>query len=84
MKVPKCHIHDLCACRPRSRRQRCLTDLPLPQLATPEEAAEYLGISPYTVRQRLKSGELAGRKHGARWLIRVADLASYVEPNNAN
>jgi excisionase family DNA binding protein len=54
----------------------------LPQLVTPEEAAAYLGISPYTVRERLKEGSLPGRKHGARWLIRVVDLVAYVEPNN--
>jgi excisionase family DNA binding protein len=54
----------------------------LPQLVTPEEAAEYLGVSPYTVRSRLMEGTLAGRKHGARWLIRVSDLADHVEPNN--
>lgn len=58
-------------------------DHPLPQLLTPEEAAQYLGISSYTVRERLKRGEIPGRKHGARWLIRAADLAAYVEPNNA-
>jgi excisionase family DNA binding protein len=57
--------------------------LPLPQLVSPEEAAKYLGVSAYTVRDRLKSGEIPGRKHGARWLIRVVDLAHYVEPNNA-
>ena len=56
--------------------------LTLPQLFSPEEAAEYLGVSAYTVRERLKSGEIPGRKHGARWLIRVVDLAHYVEPNN--
>ena len=54
----------------------------LPQLVTPEEAADYLGISAYTVRERLKRGELPGRKHGSRWLVRVVDLAAYVEPNN--
>jgi excisionase family DNA binding protein len=59
-----------------------IRDLPLPQLLTPEEAATYLGVSSYTVRQRLKDGEIPGRKHGARWLIRVVDLAAYVEPNN--
>ncbi len=56
--------------------------MPLPQLVSPEEAAEYLGVSAYTVRDRLKRGELPGRKHGARWLIRVVDLVQYVEPNN--
>jgi excisionase family DNA binding protein len=57
-------------------------EMPLPQLMTPDDAADYLGISAYTVRQRLKSGEIHGRKHGARWLIRVVDLIHYVEPNN--
>ncbi len=54
----------------------------LPQLVSPDEAAEYLGVSAYTIRERLKHGEIPGRKHGARWLIRVVDLAHYVEPNN--
>lgn len=54
----------------------------LPQLMTPDGAALYLGVSGYTVRQRLKCGEIPGRKHGARWLIRVVDLVQYVEPNN--
>jgi excisionase family DNA binding protein len=54
----------------------------LPQLLSPEQASEYLGISAYTIRQRLKKGEIPGRKHGARWLIRVVDLIQYVEPNN--
>ena len=56
--------------------------MPLPQLVSPEEAAKYLGLSPYTIRDRLKRGEIPGCKHGARWLIRVVDLAHYVEPNN--
>ena len=59
-----------------------VTAMPLPQLMSPEAAAEYLGVSAYTVRERLKSGEIPGRKHGARWLIRVVDLVQYVEPNN--
>ena len=54
----------------------------LPQLLSPEDVANYLGVSAYTVRARLKRGEIPGRKHGARWLIRVADLTAYVEPNN--
>ena len=56
--------------------------MPLPQLLSPEEASEYLGISAYTIRERLKRGEIPGRKHGGRWLIRVVDLVQYVEPNN--
>lgn len=59
-----------------------LPALPLPQLMSPEQVAEYLGLSAYTVRNRLKRGEIPGRKHGSKWLIRVADVARYVEPNN--
>jgi excisionase family DNA binding protein len=59
-----------------------MTEMPLPQLMSPDDAAEYLGVSAYTVRERLKNGEIPGRKHGARWLIRVVDLVQYVEPNN--
>jgi excisionase family DNA binding protein len=55
----------------------------LPQLCTIDEVACYLGVSEYTVRRRLKSGELPGRKCGARWLVRVVDLAEYVEPPSA-
>jgi excisionase family DNA binding protein len=58
--------------------------IPLPQLVSPEEAGQYLGVSAYTVRDRLKRGEIPGRKHGARWLIRVVDLLQYVEPNNVS
>ena len=56
--------------------------LPLPQLYTPEEAADYLGVSAYPVRRRLNHGQIPGRKCGGRWLIRASDLAAYVEPNN--
>jgi excisionase family DNA binding protein len=59
-----------------------MTEMSLPQLMSPDDAAGYLGVSAYTVRERLKNGEIPGRKHGARWLIRVVDLVQYVEPNN--
>ena len=65
-----------------SQKLSSISDLSLPQLITPEEAARYLGISPHTVRRRLSEGELPGRKHGAKWLIRVVDLEAYVTPNN--
>lgn len=66
-----------------SRPRRSTCDFPLPQLMSPEEVAGYLGISAFTVRQRLKAGDIPGRKHGARWLVRVVDLEAYVAPNNA-
>jgi excisionase family DNA binding protein len=32
-----------------------------------EEAAEFLGVNPYTVRQKARSGEMPGRKVGKEW-----------------
>lgn len=69
--------------RERATRERLaeVRSLPLPQLCTLNQVADYLGISEYTVRRRLKSGDLPGRKRGSRWLVRVVDLAAYVEPD---
>lgn len=46
---------------------------------TVEEAAAVLKISPYTVRELLKVGELPGRKIGRQWRIRTFDLQAFVE-----
>lgn len=59
-----------------------LRELPLPQLVTPKEAAIYLRCSEYTVRARLKSGTLKGKKNGAIWTIRVEDLRRHVTPDD--
>jgi excisionase family DNA binding protein len=32
-----------------------------------EEAAEFLGVNPYTVRQKARLGEMPGRKVGKEW-----------------
>src|SRR6266487_3988228 len=48
-------------------------------LLTPEEAANILGLSTFTVRRLLREGELPGRKVGKRqWRIRRADLDEYL------
>lgn len=42
------------------------------------EAAQILGVSPETVRRRLKKGELTGEKiktdHGYQWVVELEDL----------
>jgi len=40
---------------------------------TVSRASELLTIHTNTVRRRLTSGELEGRKDGARWLVHVAE-----------
>jgi excisionase family DNA binding protein len=48
-------------------------------LLTPDEAAQMLGLSPFTVRRLLRQGELPGRKIGKRqWRIRRVDLEEYL------
>lgn len=32
-----------------------------------EEAAEFLGVNPYTIRQKARLGEMPGRKVGKEW-----------------
>jgi excisionase family DNA binding protein len=61
---------------------KAVESVTLPQLYTPSEAAAYLRISTSAVRYRLESGELPGRKHCGRWLIRAVDLIAFVEPSN--
>ena len=53
-------------------------------LLTTDEAARFLGLSPFTVRRLLREGELPGRKVGKRrWRIRRADLEEYVGASNS-
>ena len=44
--------------------------------------AVYLGVSEYTIRERLKKGVIPGKKDVESWWIRVEDVERYVEPNN--
>jgi excisionase family DNA binding protein len=45
---------------------------------TVEQAAEYLQLSPYTVRQWLRDGKIPGRKIGRVYRILESDLAALV------
>ncbi len=50
----------------------------LPELLSPAEAAQTLGVSEADVMTVLESGELKGRKIGATWRIPRAALTSYM------
>jgi excisionase family DNA binding protein len=53
-------------------------------LLTTDEAARFLGLSPFTVRRLLREGELPGSKVGKRrWRIRRADLEEYLGASNS-
>ena len=49
------------------------------RLLTLREAAEVLRLSPRTVREYLKRGEIEGRIIGGRWRLRRADLDAFFE-----
>ena len=51
---------------------------PLPELLSPAEAAQALGVTEADVLMVLEAGELKGRKIGATWRIPRAALTSYL------
>ena len=52
----------------------------LPELLSPAEAAEALGVSETDVISVLEAGDLKGKKIGATWRIARAAVASYMAP----
>ena len=54
----------------------------LPQLATPEEVAPLLGLTPVGVVRQCRAGKLPGIKVGGRWLIHVRKLAALLDGAN--
>jgi hypothetical protein len=51
----------------------------LPQLATPEEIAPLLGLSPLGVVRQCRKGKLPGLKIGYRWYVHVTKLAAQLD-----
>jgi hypothetical protein len=51
----------------------------LPQLATPEEIAPLIGLSPLGVVRQCRKGKLPALKVGCRWYIHVAKLAAQLD-----
>jgi excisionase family DNA binding protein len=49
------------------------------ELLTPEDVARILRMTEYTVREKLKSGEIEGFKLGGRWKIRPEALRRYLD-----
>jgi hypothetical protein len=51
----------------------------LPQLASPEEVAPLLRMSPLGVVRQCRSGKLPGVKVGGRWFVHVRKLGSQLD-----
>jgi excisionase family DNA binding protein len=44
-----------------------------------EEAAEFLGFAPYTIREKARDGQIPGRKIGGEWRFSRRRLLEWVE-----
>jgi excisionase family DNA binding protein len=44
-----------------------------------EEAAEFLGFAPYTVRQKAREGQVPARKVGGEWRFSRRGLLKWLE-----
>ncbi|MBW2569231.1 MAG: helix-turn-helix domain-containing protein [Deltaproteobacteria bacterium] len=51
------------------------------ELKTTNETAEILRVKPVTIRKWLREGLIGRQKMGSRVLIRMSDIASFMEKN---
>ncbi len=52
------------------------------EVLTAEEAAEFLGFNPVTVRQKARLGEIPGRKVGKEWRFSRRRLLEWLEEDS--
>ncbi len=52
------------------------------RLLTPKEAAEYMAVTPRTVKEWLRRKELTGLKVKSMWRIRMSDLEKFIREGN--
>jgi len=52
------------------------------EVLTAEEAAEFLGFNPVTVRQKARLGEIPGRKIGKEWRFSRRRLLAWLEEDS--
>ena len=62
-----------------SRRKRRKVGAPTKEVLNAEEAAEFLGFSLYTLREKAKEGEIPGRKIGREWRFSRQQLLEWIE-----
>ena len=54
-------------------------ETPQKEVLTAEEAAEFLGFNPVTIRQKARLGEIPGRKIGKEWRFSKRALLEWLE-----
>ncbi len=52
------------------------------RLLTPIEAAQYMAVTPRTVKEWLRKGDLVGLKVKSMWRIRASDLEKFIQEGN--
>jgi len=55
-----------------------VSDVALEKLYTPDEVAEYLTLSPLTIRNYLRTGKLEGLRVGGHWRVKESALEDFV------
>ncbi len=53
------------------------------RLLTPKEAAKIVAVSPRTIKEWLRRGDLAGIKIRHLWRIRASDLEKFIQLGSA-
>jgi len=47
-----------------------------------EEAGEFLGFAPYTIREKARDGQIPGRKIGGEWRFSRRQLLEWIEEDS--
>jgi excisionase family DNA binding protein len=56
-----------------------MADVQTKDVLNAEEAAEFLGFNPYTIREKARLGEIPGRKIGREWRFSRRRLLEWLE-----
>ena len=59
-----------------------MADVRTKDVLNAEEAAEFLGFNPYTIREKARLGEIPGRKIGREWRFSRRQLLEWIEEDS--
>jgi excisionase family DNA binding protein len=59
-----------------------MADVRTKDVLNAEEAAEFLGFNPYTIREKARLGEIPGRKIGREWRFSRRRLLEWLEEDS--
>jgi excisionase family DNA binding protein len=59
-----------------------MADVQTKDVLNVEEAAEFLGFNPYTIREKARLGEIPGRKIGREWRFSRRRLLEWIEEDS--